>query len=346
MRALLLLILLASACLTAAASNVPYPLLTLLIFQITLGVMLPSAYSFLTRSVSLGFAAVTSEQLLPSGVTMDYVYKDDVDQGAALLAANDLSSQCPCRDGEPVVGVIGPAFSSHATLSQLLFAHANVPQISPSATDSTLSDKSLYPTFMRMVPTDQEQTKVIASFVRQYGWTRVAFYYTNEAYGSSGFASFGNDAAAAGINIVAAGSVAAGGEADLAPLFASLVSSDARIVILFGTNGFCMEFMLQAAQRSLTGPGYVYILSDSFVPEIQGAKVSAGTYAICAHIYVISVCLLQYCTIYVICVHPNCGLRATQHCVQRIEGRIHRLWRPGRRSCLRSAPRFVDRFRL
>ena len=68
----------------------------------------------------------------------------------------------------------------HSCLSlsiSLLFQPAyqhSVLQISPTATSIILSDKRLFPTFLRTIPSDNASIATITAVVREYAWEQVA----------------------------------------------------------------------------------------------------------------------------------------------------------------------------
>jgi Receptor family ligand binding region len=61
---------------------------------------------------------------------------------------------------------------------QSLLALFNIPQIGYSTTAIDLSNKSLYPYFLRVVPSDVNQARVLADIVRHFRWNYVSTVYT------------------------------------------------------------------------------------------------------------------------------------------------------------------------
>ncbi|MHA1444762.1 MAG: ABC transporter substrate-binding protein, partial [Candidatus Hodarchaeales archaeon] len=59
-----------------------------------------------------------------------------------------------------------------------------VVQISYASSSPSLSDRSLYPYFMRVCASDADQGLAIAKLVKAFGWTRGAVIHTSDSYGT------------------------------------------------------------------------------------------------------------------------------------------------------------------
>lgn len=88
-----------------------------------------------------------------------------------------------------VVGVIGAYNSALSMVISSLLGQFKIPHISHTATSDLLSDKSEYPYFLRMVPPDKFQVRVIADLLQFYNWTYVSIIYSEGSYGRGGMTS-------------------------------------------------------------------------------------------------------------------------------------------------------------
>lgn len=106
-------------------------------------------------------------------------------------ALNASSFMCPRGPGgkkvKNIVGVIGPASSSVTIQVQNLLQLFNIPQIGYSATSRDLSIKSYYKYFLRVVPSDLLQARVMVDLMKTYNWTYISAVYTD---GESGLVTF------------------------------------------------------------------------------------------------------------------------------------------------------------
>ena len=60
----------------------------------------------------------------------------------------------------------------------------NIPQIGYSATSRDLSIKSYYKYFLRVVPSDLLQARVMVDMLKSHNWTYISVVYTDGKYGS------------------------------------------------------------------------------------------------------------------------------------------------------------------
>ena len=84
-------------------------------------------------------------------------------------------------------GVVGAALSSVSVPVASLLRLFKLPQISPSSTAESLSNKEQFDFFFRTVPPDSGQVQVMFNLVKLFNWTYVSVIYTADVYGESGF---------------------------------------------------------------------------------------------------------------------------------------------------------------
>lgn len=91
-----------------------------------------------------------------------------------------------------ILAVIGPAGSDLAINVQNLLQLFDIPQVAYSATSTDLSNKKMYKTFLRVVPSDYLQVRVMTDLVVKMNWTYVFAIYTDGSYGQGGMEAFRN----------------------------------------------------------------------------------------------------------------------------------------------------------
>ncbi|XP_078617591.1 extracellular calcium-sensing receptor-like [Branchiostoma floridae x Branchiostoma japonicum] len=143
-----------------------------------------------------------SSKLLPD-VQLGYNIFDDCNHVKKALAAslrfaarNNIATigfddDCQCNFANPAtLGIVGPTSSDKAISVANLLGLFDIPMISYAATSKTLSNKSQFPNFLRTVPSDFEQPKVMAEVVAHFNWTWVGTIAGDDAYGRPGIEKF------------------------------------------------------------------------------------------------------------------------------------------------------------
>lgn len=94
-----------------------------------------------------------------------------------------------------ILAVIGPSGSTVAITVQNLLQLFDIPQVGFSATSADLSNKKMYKTFLRVVPSDYLQVRAMIEIVLKMNWTYVFAVYTDGSYGQAGMEAFRNETA-------------------------------------------------------------------------------------------------------------------------------------------------------
>ena len=168
------------------------------------GVMWVEAMMFAIQEIN------KNASLLP-GITLGFDIRDSCNKGdLALGAALDFmltprkpgsyerkfdsknKSSCFCNTNSsrnsspPIIAVVGGASSRISTTVSPVFSIDNIPQISYSSTSPTLSEKKIYRTFLRTIPSDLYQAQAIADILEHFNWTYVSIIVSDDEYGRNG----------------------------------------------------------------------------------------------------------------------------------------------------------------
>ncbi|XP_063954342.1 metabotropic glutamate receptor 3-like [Lytechinus pictus] len=106
-----------------------------------------------------------------------------------------------CCRGTPLIGIVGAERSESSMQAATLLGLQATPQISYLSTSDSLSDKQVYPYFLRTVPPDRYQVSVIVDILTNFNWTYVSFLYSDDEYGQNAYSEFLVQTAEAGICI-------------------------------------------------------------------------------------------------------------------------------------------------
>ncbi|KAG2463177.1 V2R1 protein, partial [Polypterus senegalus] len=100
------------------------------------------------------------------------------------------TSQASCMKQSTVLGIIGPSSSSPSVAVATALGPFNIPVISHGASCACLSDKKLFPSFLRTIPSDFYQSRALVELVKYFGWTWVGAIRSDDDYGNYGMAMF------------------------------------------------------------------------------------------------------------------------------------------------------------
>ncbi|KAM9370133.1 taste receptor type 1 member 1 [Phaethornis superciliosus] len=135
-----------------------------------------------------------SSTLLPN-VTLGYDIYDTCSEPANLHATlralvqdrREVEVLSTFQHYEPqAVAVIGPDCSDLALTTAAVLSVFLIPVISYEASSEVLSQKRLYPSFLRTIPSDGQQVKAIFQLMKDFGWKWVVLLGSNNAYGRDG----------------------------------------------------------------------------------------------------------------------------------------------------------------
>ncbi|XP_077383314.1 G-protein coupled receptor family C group 6 member A [Festucalex cinctus] len=148
-----------------------------------------------------------SPLLMDLNITLGYRMQDSCsDVSTGLRATADFLEQAKCGTehasstcDQPVVAILGSAFSEMSIVVARQLAIDMIPQISYSSTAVILSDKRRFPSFLRTVPNDEYQTAAMAKLIKLHGWNWVGMVISDGDYGRSALEHFAAQAAENGI---------------------------------------------------------------------------------------------------------------------------------------------------
>ncbi|XP_007231623.3 extracellular calcium-sensing receptor [Astyanax mexicanus] len=232
--------------------------------------------------------------LLP-GVTLGYRILDSCDHvhtslqsalslvngSSAFQTDQSAASRPQCLSRAPVPAVIGLASSTPTRAVADIFGPFEIPLISYFATCTCLTDKRVYPSFLRTVPSDIFQVQALVQLMADFDWRWVGTLGTDEDYSRYGIQAFTEQLEAWG------GCVAFHHTIPKVPtpkqigaIVDALEVSTARVIVVFATEGQLLDLLLEVARRNLTG--LQWVASEAWVtatilttPELQ--HVLSGT---------------------------------------------------------------------
>ncbi len=203
---------------------------------------------------------INANDSLLSGYTLELVVKDTAtDPTTGKSAAEELAAA-------GVVGFVGAASSSVSKAIAAVAEQNKIPQISYSSTNPDLSNKTVYPYFLRVVPSDAVQGVAIANIIKDLGFTQIATLATSDDYGEGGISVVEDTAKDLGIEILSSQRFDKGAP-DVKTQLQAIKDSGAHVIVLNTIVGDAKTVFSQAGDVGLVGKDYVWIGTDGPTQE-------------------------------------------------------------------------------
>ncbi|XP_031754152.1 extracellular calcium-sensing receptor [Xenopus tropicalis] len=103
-----------------------------------------------------------------------------------LSGGKEVIPNFHCRKEATLAGIIGDTGSTRSILMAHILGLYRYPQISYFATNPKLSDRNLFPSFFRTIPSDEYQMRGLAQLVRYFDWSWVGLLANDNDYGQYG----------------------------------------------------------------------------------------------------------------------------------------------------------------
>ncbi|XP_070696304.1 taste receptor type 1 member 1 [Pempheris klunzingeri] len=217
----------------------------------------------------------TGPQPLLPGVKLGYQLYDICSVSASILAALDLVEQnyrSPSTSGtagdtdmnynnsQRAVAVVGPDSSSKSFAPASLLGAYLIPQISYEASNEMLSNKFLYPSFLRTIPSDKNQVAAMIQLLVHFNWTWVAILGSDNAYGLEGMRSLSKQAPQHGICIAYQGVIPAHRPDTIQEMrntVESLLKTKVNTIVVFSSKSKLKGFFPFVVERQVTNKVWI-----------------------------------------------------------------------------------------
>uniref|UniRef100_A0ABM5EKZ6 Taste receptor type 1 member 1 n=1 Tax=Pogona vitticeps TaxID=103695 RepID=A0ABM5EKZ6_9SAUR len=154
------------------------------------------------------------------------------------------------------VAAVGPDSSDEAVLTASLLGNFRIPVVSYEATSTALSNKRLYPSFLRTVPTNYVQSCALIHLLEAFNWTWVAVVASNDHYGLQAVEILQDMSAEAGVCFAYQGVLPSSNNPNSleeAKIVHNLVSSGASVTIVYANRESVASFFQVVVRLNVTG---------------------------------------------------------------------------------------------
>lgn len=160
------------------------------------------------------------------------------------------------------VAVIGPQSSVLAHVISHVANELQVPLLSFTATDPTLSSLQ-YPYFVRTTHSDLYQMAAIADIVRYYEWTQVTAIYIDDDHGRNGIISLADQLAVRGCKISHKAPIRPWAtKADISDVLVQVALMESRVLVVHTYPNSGLDILDVAKNLGMLESGYVWITTN------------------------------------------------------------------------------------
>ncbi|XP_033833299.2 extracellular calcium-sensing receptor-like [Periophthalmus magnuspinnatus] len=204
-----------------------------------------------------------STELLPN-LTLGYSLYDncatlDIGLSAALSMASVQTEsfvlQENCTGIPPVIGIVGDPFSTFSIAISNVLGLFRLPIVSYFATCSCLSDRQMFPSFFRTIPSDVFQVHAVMQILKHFAWTWVGLLVSDDDYGLHVARAFQTDFAQAGEGCLAYTEILPWGyDLDIYSKIVDVIkSSSAKVVIVFAHQMHMIQLITEVVKQNVRG---------------------------------------------------------------------------------------------
>ncbi|XP_053176201.1 extracellular calcium-sensing receptor-like [Scomber japonicus] len=197
-------------------------------------------------------------KLLP-GVTLGYrLYNgcgsDNLIRAAVEAVNGEDSKGCTNQ----IQALLGHSSSGVSEDINKILSPLSIPQVSYLSTCACLSDKKLYPTFFRTVPSDRFQVLGLVQLMKYFDWRWVGIIHTySSMYAEEGTAEFVEEGIKEGICVEYILPYSKIFEEMINTIVETMRESSSKVVLLFMSLSFTKSFLSKMENYNITGKQWI-----------------------------------------------------------------------------------------
>ncbi|XP_020781486.2 taste receptor type 1 member 1 [Boleophthalmus pectinirostris] len=228
----------------------------------------PNKHGFhLMQAMRFAVEQINNSSLLP-GVTLGYQIYDICSLPASILATLDLllpqqeegEAEVNRSESRESVAVIGPDSSSKSFTPAAFLGSNLMPQISYEASNELLSNKNLYPSFFRTIPSDKNQVAAMIQLLVHFNWTWIALLGSDNDYGLQGMHSLAKQAPYYGICIAYQGIIPTASDKtaqQMRNMVDGILTTKVNTIVAFSSKSKLSGFMPFVIEKNVTNKVWI-----------------------------------------------------------------------------------------
>ncbi|KAM9852841.1 extracellular calcium-sensing receptor-like [Aulostomus maculatus] len=210
------------------------------------------------RTVIFTVEEINRDAKLLPGVTLGYRLFNGCGSENLIRAAVEAISQEDSKGcTRQIQAVLGHSSSGVSQDINTILSPLSIPHVSYMSTCACLSNKKLYPTFFRTVPSDQFQVISLVLLMKYFDWRWVGVIYSEVSYSEEATTQFSNEAMKENICVEYKLPFSKTNEDKLNAIVEALRESSSRVVLLFMSLSYTKSILSKLEKYNITGKQWV-----------------------------------------------------------------------------------------
>ncbi|XP_018416491.1 PREDICTED: extracellular calcium-sensing receptor-like [Nanorana parkeri] len=192
-----------------------------------------------------------------------------------------------CEGKGTFAGIVGDSGSAGSIIMAQILGLYRYPQISYFATSPTLSNRNMFPSFFRTVPSDAFQSQGLAKLILYFGWSWVGFVASDNYYGQMGLQVVKQEFINAGTCEAFTETIMTSQANRNAPHIVKVIkNSTVKVVVVVSSNVDFLPVVEELTRQNVTGR--IWIASESWstsalLSKAKYRQVLVGTVGFAVH---------------------------------------------------------------
>ncbi|XP_040197727.1 extracellular calcium-sensing receptor-like [Rana temporaria] len=158
-----------------------------------------------------------------------------------------------CEQTGTFAGIVGDSASTRSIQMAHILGLYKYPQISYFSTNPTLSNRKIFPSFFRTIPSDVFQSQGLANLILHFGWSWVGFLANDNDYGQLILQAIKQELINAGACVAFIETIMTGQANRNAPHIVKVIKeSTAKVVVVLSSNPEFLPVVEELAKQNVT----------------------------------------------------------------------------------------------
>ncbi|OCT90657.1 hypothetical protein XELAEV_18019274mg [Xenopus laevis] len=204
-----------------------------------------------------------------------------------MSGRKEITPNYHCYKDSPLAAIIGDSESTGSILMAQILGLKRFPQISYFATNPMLSDRGLFPSFLRTIPSDEFQMNGLAQLVLHFGWSWVGVLASDNDYGQYGLQMVKQEIIHGGACVAFSENILTAQPNRNAPHLVQIIAkSTANVVIVITSDVDFVIVLEEILRQNVTGITWVAseaLATSDLLSKERFREILLGTIGLAIH---------------------------------------------------------------